>query len=155
MYGSINMALIKCAECHKEISDKAKQCPYCGCPQPRRILSRKVVIWLSATIILCAGIGGIYYYNHVQKAIAEANRRTEAWADTMYPKQPQNYEEFENLMTSYFCDFEPKFEQREELKRIYNQYKANGVSFKDTPIYKNWKDTYRYKFQKRSNPLKF
>ena len=26
------MALIKCEECGKEISDKAKSCPNCGCP---------------------------------------------------------------------------------------------------------------------------
>ena len=26
------MALIKCEECGKEISDKAKACVYCGCP---------------------------------------------------------------------------------------------------------------------------
>lgn len=26
------MAMIKCNECHKEISDQAKSCPYCGCP---------------------------------------------------------------------------------------------------------------------------
>ena len=26
------MALIKCPECEKEISDKAKNCPHCGCP---------------------------------------------------------------------------------------------------------------------------
>ena len=26
------MALIKCPECEKEISDKAKSCPHCGCP---------------------------------------------------------------------------------------------------------------------------
>ena len=26
------MALIKCPECHKEISDKAPTCPHCGCP---------------------------------------------------------------------------------------------------------------------------
>lgn len=26
------MALIKCPECHKEISDKAISCPNCGCP---------------------------------------------------------------------------------------------------------------------------
>lgn len=27
------MAIIKCQECGNEISDKAKKCPYCGCPQ--------------------------------------------------------------------------------------------------------------------------
>lgn len=26
------MALIKCQECNKEISDKAASCPSCGCP---------------------------------------------------------------------------------------------------------------------------
>lgn len=26
------MALIKCKECEKEVSDKAKSCPNCGCP---------------------------------------------------------------------------------------------------------------------------
>ena len=26
------MPLIKCPECHKDISDKAPQCPNCGCP---------------------------------------------------------------------------------------------------------------------------
>lgn len=26
------MSLIKCPECNKEISDKAKSCPNCGCP---------------------------------------------------------------------------------------------------------------------------
>ena len=34
------MALIKCSECQKEISDKAVSCPYCGCPtgQPIKTL---------------------------------------------------------------------------------------------------------------------
>ncbi len=29
---SVNMALINCSECKREISDKAKSCPHCGCP---------------------------------------------------------------------------------------------------------------------------
>lgn len=29
------MALIKCSECGKEISDKALECPHCGCPQEK------------------------------------------------------------------------------------------------------------------------
>ncbi|MDR0515986.1 MAG: zinc ribbon domain-containing protein, partial [Fibromonadaceae bacterium] len=27
------MALIKCPECEKQISDKAENCPHCGCPK--------------------------------------------------------------------------------------------------------------------------
>ena len=30
--GDLEMALIKCPECKKEISDKASCCPDCGCP---------------------------------------------------------------------------------------------------------------------------
>ncbi|MBU1630173.1 hypothetical protein KKD88_03805 [Patescibacteria group bacterium] len=30
------MALIKCSECNKEISEKATSCPHCGCPVARK-----------------------------------------------------------------------------------------------------------------------
>lgn len=36
------MALIKCIECGKEISDKASSCPNCGCPI--NIIDKKVMI---------------------------------------------------------------------------------------------------------------
>ena len=32
------MALIKCSECGKEISDKAKTCVNCGCPIEKELL---------------------------------------------------------------------------------------------------------------------
>lgn len=31
------MALIKCLECHKEVSDKAPTCPHCGCPLSKNL----------------------------------------------------------------------------------------------------------------------
>lgn len=30
--GEVILALIKCSECGKEISDRARSCPHCGCP---------------------------------------------------------------------------------------------------------------------------
>lgn len=36
------MALIKCSECKKNISDKAKTCPNCGCPVAREKVKEKV-----------------------------------------------------------------------------------------------------------------
>ena len=30
------MALVKCSECGKEISDKAEACPHCGSPRAKR-----------------------------------------------------------------------------------------------------------------------
>lgn len=36
------MALIKCPECGKEISDKADACPYCGCPSIETVEAEKI-----------------------------------------------------------------------------------------------------------------
>ena len=60
------MALIECAECRKEVSDKASVCPHCGYPlveppkQPalssnikRRKRSLILVVW--AVMFLCIG----------------------------------------------------------------------------------------------------
>lgn len=49
------MALIKCVECEKEISDKAAVCPNCGCPINRRIYLKKIIIILSS-VLLVVGI---------------------------------------------------------------------------------------------------
>ena len=34
------MALIKCKECGKEVSDKAKTCPNCGCPIFKEVVKK-------------------------------------------------------------------------------------------------------------------
>ena len=36
------MALIKCRECGKEVSDKAKKCVHCGCPIEKENIDSKV-----------------------------------------------------------------------------------------------------------------
>ncbi len=41
------MALVKCKECGKEISNKAAECPYCGCLEP----ASKPWSWKKATLI--------------------------------------------------------------------------------------------------------
>ena len=35
------MALIKCSECGKEMSNKAKQCPHCGSPIEKKLLCKE------------------------------------------------------------------------------------------------------------------
>ena len=69
------MALIKCSECGKEISDKAIACPYCGCPietnsaKPEVTISkdeqvegtctvkrRKPIVGILVVLFLAAGI---------------------------------------------------------------------------------------------------
>lgn len=69
------MALIKCTECGKEISDKATACPHCGCPvvsqtqchddtyQPQQQQSKPlipIIIALTAYIILTVVICNIH-----------------------------------------------------------------------------------------------
>lgn len=39
------MALIKCPECGKEISDKAISCPHCGCPRTEWDEDRQGIVW--------------------------------------------------------------------------------------------------------------
>lgn len=60
------MALIKCPECGKEISDQAKTCPNCGYKLKRHlklnIKNRKIYINIAcgAAVVVC--IGGIVFY---------------------------------------------------------------------------------------------
>ena len=45
------MAIIKCPECSKEISDKAKSCPNCGCPLEEIVTSGVVRIKMPNDIV--------------------------------------------------------------------------------------------------------
>ncbi len=53
------MALIRCAECDKEISDKAKQCPHCGCPLKAHKVKKMgesgggINTWIIVCAVLC------------------------------------------------------------------------------------------------------
>lgn len=63
------MALIKCPECGKEISDKAKSCPGCGCPISS---STKIVkIKLPKTEQMADGFVGLFT-SKATKIIANA-----------------------------------------------------------------------------------
>ena len=48
------MALINCPECGKEISDKAKKCIYCGCPQKRTKKALVITIFLLIIVVVIA-----------------------------------------------------------------------------------------------------
>lgn len=58
------MAIIKCPECGKEISDKAKQCPSCGYPIEATTIEATSKIWkclqLLGGIIFCVGVVMIF-----------------------------------------------------------------------------------------------
>ncbi len=52
------MAIIKCPECSKEISDKAKSCPNCGCPLEEMTTSGVVRIKMPNNIV--EGFAGLF-----------------------------------------------------------------------------------------------
>lgn len=62
------MALIKCKECGKEISEQASSCPKCGCPtKENKIKNNKssvgINIWLSLCVFICFIISLVDMFN--------------------------------------------------------------------------------------------
>lgn len=53
------MALIKCIDCGREISDKATACPHCGCPIENRKVSGIVKIKIPKTQQISGGWVGL------------------------------------------------------------------------------------------------
>ena len=51
------MALIKCSECGKEISDKAATCPNCGSPTEKAEEDTKVIAFILGMVVLIALVG--------------------------------------------------------------------------------------------------
>src|SRR5690554_6147029 len=96
------MALIKCPECGKEVSDKSRECIYCGCPLSNALESKKATqqveiasldikgknlkkTVISIVIILGVVVGGLYGYNLVQTRAEEAKKvqQTNEYIDTL------------------------------------------------------------------------
>ncbi|MEG1028094.1 MAG: zinc-ribbon domain-containing protein, partial [Oscillospiraceae bacterium] len=50
------MALIKCPECGKEISDKIKSCIHCGCKIKHHFKKISIIIIIGALSVLCIGL---------------------------------------------------------------------------------------------------
>lgn len=88
------MALIKCPECGKEISDRASTCPNCGCPIETEEKRTKIEIeekaeqnlvpctkcghWNEAGTTYCEKCGNIYTYREYQKLDEMLGRNTDS-----------------------------------------------------------------------------
>lgn len=63
------MALIKCPECGKEISDKATSCQNCGCPTSDAMTkvnhNRLICILFGIVLLASSIILGVYYLQKI------------------------------------------------------------------------------------------
>lgn len=66
------MALIKCPECEKEISDTVKRCPNCGY-RIKKKANKRIILTISIIMIILAigGIGGGIYINTYNNKVAQ------------------------------------------------------------------------------------
>lgn len=130
------MALIKCNECGKEISDKAKTCPNCGCPVNKnqskasakknnyfklyinslKNKNKKTIIFTSLTILIIIILSCIVFFKET----------------TLY-RFSNDYEIYENITLKSFgkCHyFYSNFGDKSGSKIDYNcSYKKNGTSY--------------------------
>lgn len=136
------MALIQCTECHKEISDKAKRCPHCGCPQ-HKPKSLKVVKWLLSICAIIAVVGFIAYYQYertqIDKAIKSHNEYLQQTVQNQ-PKRPNSYSDLERILQQY----KPTSPGcRLDIYDALNDDRAKGVPFKETKVYRDWDNYYK------------
>ena len=54
------MALVKCRECGKEISNNASSCPYCGYKNRKNNLKLIIIALIILVVILLFGISILY-----------------------------------------------------------------------------------------------
>lgn len=66
------MAMIKCKECNHEMSDKAKNCPNCGCVTERKKKARKKLILLIILVILISG--GIFAFSKLYNKLTDQSK---------------------------------------------------------------------------------
>ena len=129
------MALIKCPECGKEISDKASNCPNCGCPigstteqtstvevqqqKPKSSIKKIIPIIIAVIIVAIIGIA-IYNVKVVQpKKIAAQNKATYEEAIALLEKG--KYEDGQKLLQTIteYEDVDTILEQIKWESRVY------------------------------------
>ena len=69
--GGKNMAIIKCPECGKDVSDKARSCPHCGNPIDTSIYcpkcgSKNVSVISGASKAVSVALWGVFAANKVK-----------------------------------------------------------------------------------------
>ena len=108
------MALIKCSECGKQISDKAKKCPHCGASnkiQSRKKDNKNILPIIICLLLACLLIGGGIFAYQVLKDNNDTDVKTE------------NSETPNNKEYSSFFPY-PSISNKEELNKALSNGKV-------------------------------
>lgn len=99
------MALIKCPECGKEISDKAKKCIYCGFVLKKGTLGKRKIKYMAfASVVILALVVCIIIQKEKKKQQElEAQRQQEiveidAWVQKVYKGEIPSQKEYDEMM---------------------------------------------------------
>ena len=118
------MALIKCSECGKEISDQAERCPDCGCPigKGKKRINKKLLI-IPIVIVVVGVVGGILLYKRDQiikrqERINDATKRIESLLKEGIPSQ-KDYDDIVKLYEGLPSDEKKEVKNADQL----NKYK--------------------------------
>lgn len=128
------MALIKCPDCGKEISDKAKKCPNCA----YSLEKNKKGIIIAFSIIMLLVIGLIIFYIYNQNTY---NKKVSLFSASIL-RSSANCESLANLTSEVWYNTIYKQDDKET-----NKYTINSIYYKDTDYYK-YKD---YQFNEDFN----
>lgn len=110
------MALIKCPECGKEISDTTKKCPNCGFAMKKKPNKKIIIIMFLIIVIIIIG-GTIGYFLHQEKL-----KKERITAEEALKQEKENYE-VTLIATAY------------GIKRLQGDCEWTGAS-----IYSTWDD---------------
>lgn len=129
------MAIIKCPECGKDVSDKAPYCPHCGVkiagelpaiapqpqPQPQREKNkgnRKTMLACFIAAIIVCGIGLLFYQVQMGNRESEAYSRAVSSSDTLIM---QSYlERYPDAEDSHRQEVTALLEKARKMERDWN-----------------------------------
>lgn len=137
------MALIKCSECGKEISDKAKTCPNCGNYNNKANKKRDyIIIGICIASIILLIIGGIvfvrigsvtYKYSRAAIEILEQYKNDKVDEEEVMKKLSRFKEELEEIQTE--GDDSKILSLKTDIFSIYTDFLVDKVTLSELDNY--------------------
>lgn len=94
------MALIRCKECGKEISDSVKKCPNCGYREKKKVSKKKIIV-LGIIFTILAIIGIIFTILIYKHNIEEQQKIEQEYHELLISTGSEIY--ITGIVTQFFC----------------------------------------------------